>query len=143
MPSASDVKLQPIAIPSGWHILRNDFYAIDPNQSDWDAIEQYFEGTYLWIAMREDNLREITLDWVPMDDRHGEYRLRLYHQQPLKFSRIPKQQFQRLHDGTELTYKLVNPVVPPTREDVDRPEKALLTRDRLLVIETMEKWMSP
>jgi len=74
--------LQPIAFPAGWRLLRNHFYAIDPDDdlsgrelkfrsadtsviSDpWsDVVCQYFHCSYHWIAMRNDNLREITLDY--------------------------------------------------------------------------------
>ncbi|MEL6897300.1 MAG: hypothetical protein AAFP90_14455 [Planctomycetota bacterium] len=151
--------LQPIAIPVGWMILRNSFFSIDPDEDlsnhelvfhpgqptqitdPWDdVVWQYFDCSYHWIAMRTDNLREITLDY-PMGVRDEEFRLREYHHQPVKFDQTPKQRIKRNFEDTKLIYELQPPIEEADRDEFDNPDREFCSKKRLEVVAVLEQWL--
>jgi hypothetical protein len=76
----SDSELEPLKIPSGWKVVINKFYNIDPetlhelNLSAEDTTWMFFDNTLLLL---EHTTRELVLDmgWYPMWEPDGNYGL--------------------------------------------------------------------
>lgn len=77
-----DIRLQPLSIPSGWHIVHNHFCNVNPGENiyidglpDGDVWELFLQDLFLL----ENSYLKLSLDlgWVPEADPNGRYKLTL------------------------------------------------------------------
>lgn len=80
---AESIKLQPLRIPSGWKVITNSFYNIDPT---WDIKIINCDGVNIYdlyftedlFHAQQSNLGfAVDLGWYPDGDKNGKYRLLL------------------------------------------------------------------
>ncbi|MEM9216412.1 MAG: hypothetical protein AAGD25_18950 [Cyanobacteria bacterium P01_F01_bin.150] len=131
------VPLHPLAIPTGWIVAWNCFYAIDPDSSletldkrgllssdelaeissnpqtidVWtDIVGPFFAESCLWRAHRKDYACEISLEWTPQGDKGGYYWLTEGRSRSITFAKKSKKRIRRTVENIELCYSLEPPV---------------------------------
>jgi hypothetical protein len=153
LPEIADLPLVPLKIPGGWRVEINLLYQLDPDDNlagrkllhidpdsitdPWgDVLHYYFDHSWLWLAVRDDQCFTLSVEWVPIGRRDGRFIIQQFRGEPMRFAQTPPQSLKRNHDGIQLRYALVSPIISS-----DRPERTFETRCIEEVASTLNQWL--
>jgi hypothetical protein len=115
------VKLQPLRIPTGWHIVWNTLFEVDP--SGGKDRQDNTGGSSLFSVISEERRSYIEVAWRPEFDPNGCYRL------IVMYSPWPRTPKGRRFKGAELEFDWSNPI------------HQLETRSHAELVKELEGWL--
>lgn len=161
------IPLQALAVPTGWTVTWNSFYAIDPDSSIealesqgilssdtlseqssnpqpssiidvWaDIVSPFFSESCLWRGHRNDYACELSLEWTPQADQDGYYWLTEGRSRSITFVKKNKKRIRRTVENIELCYKLEAPV-----DWIPGFHRELKSRSRPEIVTALNQWLA-